>query len=530
VSAAVVDAVVVGSGPNGLVAANVLADAGWEVVVLEAQPDPGGAVRSGDITVPGFHHDRFSAFYPLAAVSPVIAALELESHGLVWRRAPIAVAHVFPDGRSAAISPDVDATAASVDRFAVGDGDAWRGLVEQWDLLGGPLVDALLKPFPPVGSTLRLLRRLGRPREVMGFARFALLPVRRFAAERFRGDGAAMLLAGNTLHTDLTPDSTLGGFYGWLLAMLAQTVGFPVPEGGSGALTGALVRRFERQGGQLRCGAEVTEIVIRSGTAVGVRLVTGEEISARRGVIADVVAPRLFRDLVGERHLPAAFMEDLGRFELDHGTFKVDWALREPIPWRDPDARRAATLHLGDTMDHLARFAADLAAGRLPERPFILFGQMGRADPTRSPVGTETAWAYTHVPNTASRPDAVSWDEETTARVVARIESEVEQRAPGFRDLILGRHVMSPLALEAANANLLGGAVNGGTTQLHQQLIFRPTLGRAGAATPIRRLFLGSASAHPGGGVHGACGANAATALLRSARLRKLTGVSSLRR
>ncbi len=515
-----VDAVVVGAGPNGLVAANLLAEAGWDVIVLEAQPDPGGAVRSGEITIPGFCHDRFSAFYPLAVASPAIRDLNLESHGLVWRRSPVALAHVFDDGRCAALSLDVDATAESVERFARGDGDAWRALVAEWHHLGGPLVDALLRPFPPIGPAARLLGRLRRPRRIMDFARTAVLPVRRFTAERFKGDGAAMLLAGNTLHTDLTPDSAIGGFYGWLLAMLAQTIGFPVPEGGSGALTASLVRRMEGLGGQIRCGAEVTEIVIRNGTAVGVRLASGEEIFAKRGIIADVVAPTLYRNLVGARHVPASFLADLNRFEIDHGTFKVDWALSQPIPWLDPDARQSATLHLGDDLDHLTRYSADLAAGRLPERPFILFGQMNRADPTRSPEGTETAWAYTHVPNTVARPDAVKWDDVTATAVAKQIEAAVEQRAPGFRDTILGRHLTSPTGLEASNANLLGGALNGGTSQLYQQLVFRPTIGRAGPATPIHRLYLGSASAHPGGGVHGACGANAAKALLRVGRLR----------
>jgi phytoene dehydrogenase-like protein len=516
----VTDAVIIGAGPNGLVAANLLVDAGLDVQVLEAQPHPGGAVRSAELTVPGFRHDVFSAFYPLAAASPAISALHLEDDGLVWRRAPVPLAHVFEDGRGVVLSQDIDATAASVDRFGAGDGDAWRRLVDEWNTVSDPLIDALLTPFPPVGAATRLVVRLRRPRHLLEFVRSTLLPVRRFAAERFRGEGAAMLLAGNTLHTDLSPESALGGFYGWLLAMLAQTVGFPVPQGGSGELTAALVRRFQRLGGELRCDAAVTEVVIRDGAATGVRLASGEEVPAGRGVIADVIAPRLYRDLVGERHLPRRLLDDLDNFELDHGTVKVDWALSEPIPWIDPAVRQAGTVHLGGGMDHLTQFAAQLAAGRLPQPPFLLFGQMGRADPTRSPAGTETAWAYTHVPNTRARPDAVTWDEATTQTIVERIEAEVECRAPGFRDLILGRHVLTPDAMEAADANLLGGALNGGTSQIHQQLVFRPTIGRAGPATPVKHLYLGSASAHPGGGVHGACGANAARALLRRRPLR----------
>lgn len=517
-TSASVDAIVVGAGPNGLVAANILADAGWEVLVLEAQPEPGGAVRSAELIAPGFVNDRFSAFYPLAAVSPALTRLHLEDHGLTWCKAETPLAHVFDDGRAAVISLDLDQTAASVDRFAAGDGDAWRQLVEEWQQVADPLVAALLGPYPPVAASLRLAARLRRPHAVLALARMALLPVRRLASERFRGVGGAMLLAGNTLHTDLTPDSALGGFYGWLLAMLAQTVGFPVPRGGSGSLTAALVRRLQAAGGTVRCGAEVTAVVVEGGRATGVRLGTGEQILARRGVAADVVASTLYRSLVGTPHLPERLRHDLDQFQLDHGTFKVDWALREPIPWRDQQARSAGTLHLGEGMDHLTAFAADLAAGRLPARPFVLFGQMGRADASRSPGGTETAWAYTHVPNTAVRSDAPHWDRQATDVMLDRIEQQIETRAPGFRDIVLGRHVSTPADLQASNANLVGGAINGGTGQLHQQLVFRPTLGRGGPGTPVPGLFLASSSAHPGGGVHGACGANAARAMLRDRR------------
>jgi phytoene dehydrogenase-like protein len=510
----VTDVVVIGAGPNGLVAANLLADAGLEVMVLEAQPTPGGAVRSGEVTEPGFRHDLFSAFYPLAAASPALAALDLDHHGLVWRRAPAALSHVFGDGRAATIFPEPERTAASVDRFAPGDGAAWLQLVREWEQVSEPLVSALLLPFPPVGPMLKLMARLRRPREMGSFVRKTLLPVRRLAAERFRGDGAAMLLAGNTLHTDLSPESALGGFYGWLLAMLGQTVGFPVPEGGSGALTAALVRRLQAAGGRLICGQEVTRITLQSGRVTGVVTSGGASYPAR-AVLADVAAPRLYRELVGYEHLPARFVADLQRFEWDHGTFKVDWALSQPIPWKATEARAAGTVHLGEGMDHLTSFAAELAAGRVPSRPFILFGQMGRADPTRSPAGTETAWAYTHVPNLRLRPEAATWDPQVARTLSDRLEEAVEMRAPGFRDTILGRHIQTPADLENNDANLFGGAVNGGTSQVHQQLIFRPTLGRAGPTTPVAGLYLASASAHPGGGVHGACGANAARALLR---------------
>jgi phytoene dehydrogenase-like protein len=253
---------------------------------------------------------------------------------------------------------------------------------------------------------------------------------------------------------------------------------------------------------------------VRGGRAVGVVTAGGTRHAARRAVLADVVAPSLFLDLVGAEHLPARFVDDLGRFQFDHGTVKVDWALQAPIPWRNEEAAGAGTVHLADSMDHLTMYAAELAIGRVPTDPFLILGQMAVADPTRSP----TAWAYTHVPTSA-------WDEGETDRFADVIEARVERYAPGFRDCVLARHVFTPLTLEQANESLVGGAVNGGTAQLHQQLVFRPSPGLARPETPIAGLYLASSSAHPGGGVHGSPGANAARAALLRGRLRGRGGV-----
>jgi len=504
------DAVVIGSGPNGLVAANVLADAGWDVLVVEAAPEPGGAVRSGALTRPGFVHDLFSAFYPLAVASPAMRRLELERHGLRWRRAPLAVAHPFGDGEAVVLSQDIDETAESLDRDHPGDGAAWRGMQRTWQAIGDDVVDALLGPFPPVRATARLAAKLRR--DLPAFARFAMLPVRRLAAEHFGGRGAAMLLAGNAQHADLSPDSPLSGIFGWLLCCLGQQHGYPVPEGGAGQLTAALVRRLEHAGGSVRCNAEVDRVVVRGGRAVGVHTVTGDDIDASRAVLADVGAPALYLRLVGPEHLPSRVVRDLTRFHYDDATVKVDWALDGAIPWKVAHAARAGTLHLADGIDHLAQVATDLAGGRVPERPFLVLGQMNVADPSRSPGGTATAWAYTHVPQGST----------SALDVVARAEALIEDAAPGFGELVLDRHVFTPDAFEAADANLVGGAINGGTAQLHQQLVFRPTPGLGRPSTPIAGLFLASASAHPGGGVHGACGANAAVAALHAHRRRRV--------
>jgi phytoene dehydrogenase-like protein len=529
-----VDAVVIGAGHNGLVAANVLAERGWRVLVLEEQAAPGGAVKSGELTEPGFTSDLFSAFYPLAPASPALRSLELERFGLRWRRAPLAVAHPQPDGRCAVLSLELDETAASLERFAPGDGERWRSFYGIWEQAGEPFMDALLRPFPPLRGGARLAAALG-PRGLLRFTRFALLPVRRLAEERFRGEGAAWLLSGNALHADLTPDSAGGGLFGWVLCGLGQQHGFPVPEGGAGRLIDALVARLRGLGGELVCGAPVERVLVRRGRAVGVQLHDGSDVSAPRGVLATTVAPRLFHELVGEQHLPRDFVEDLDRFQLDNGTVKVDWSLDAPIPWTAAEARRAGTLHIADGIDALTRTTAQLSRGVISDEPFLVMGQYAPVDPTRMPAGREVAWAYTHVPQRV-RGDAGSdgltgvWDERETELFVARVEAEIERRAPGFRALIRRRHVFTPPTLEAANRNLLGGAVNGGTAQIHQQVVFRPVPGLARPATPLRGLWLAGASAHPGGGVHGAAGANAARAALWAFRRRAPAGLVRPRR
>ncbi|MFI9822554.1 phytoene desaturase family protein [Streptomyces sp. NPDC052013] len=513
------DAVVIGAGPNGLVAANVLADAGWSVLVLEEQPEPGGAVRHDRGVDPDFVNDLCSSFYPLAAASPVLAAMRLEDHGLRWSHAPHVLAHPLTDGRCAVLDRRIDVTAESLDAFAPGDGAAWRGLHRMWQRLRPDLLGALFTPFPPVRSAARLALRL-RAAGGLRVARTLLLPVRRLGEEEFRGEGGGLLLAGNALHADLVPEAAGSGGFGWLMSMLGQTYGFPVPAGGAGALTEALVRRLHTRGGELRCGQRADRILVRDGRAVAVRPATGDTVTARRAVLADVSVPDLYGQLVAPEHLPGRLLDDLRRFQWDFATFKVDWALGGPVPWRTEQAAGAGTVHLADGVDELTRFAAQIAMRQVPDRPFCLFGQMTTADPSRSPGGTESAWAYTHIPHdiTGDAGDeglTGTWDAKEQEIMADRVERQVERFAPGFRSRVRARRILAPPALQSLDRNLHGGALNGGTAALHQQLFFRPTPGTGRPETPVKGLYLASAAAHPGGGVHGAAGANAARAALR---------------
>ncbi|MGB8960403.1 MAG: NAD(P)/FAD-dependent oxidoreductase [Pseudonocardiaceae bacterium] len=526
-----VDAVVIGAGPNGLVAANMLADAGWKVLVLEEQPEPGGAVRSAAGPAPGFVRDLCSAFYPMAAASRAINALELERHGLRWVHPPTVLAHPLLDGRAAVLSRDLEQTVTGLEALGAGDGAAWKRLYGTWQRLSPMLLDALFVPFPPVRAGARLVAALG-PSELLRFARFGLLPVRRLAEEEFTGPGS-LLVAGCALHADLMPESNGSSMFGWLLSMLGQQYGFPVPQGGAGQLSAAMVRRLQSRGGRVRCGAAVREVVVRGGRAVGVRTADGDDVVARRAVLAAIPATYLYGGLVDWTHLPPRLRDDMRRFQWDYATFKLDWALRAPVPWTAGDTAGAGTVHVSAGMDEMTEYTAHIAMGLVPAHPFLLVGQMTTADPCRSPAGTESLWAYTHVPRKV-RGDAGeedisgAWDKRDQDLFAGRIEAQIERFAPGFRDNIIARTVTTPPQLAEHNANLVGGAINGGTTALHQQLVFRPTPGLGRPETPVTGLYLASSSAHPGGAVHGACGANAARAALRGhlARAQRLAAAT----
>jgi phytoene dehydrogenase-like protein len=516
------DAVVIGAGPNGLVAANHLADAGWSVLVLESSPHVGGAVHSDRAVDPEFEHDVFSSFYPLAAASPALRSLRLEDHGLVWRHAPAVLGHPLPDGGWALLHRDRSVTASLLDRLEPGDGEAWLALCRRWDRIGEALVEAMLTPFPPVRAAGKGLLRL-RSAGGLDVVRMLLTPALDETLWPFAGDAARLLVAGNAAHADIPLDAPGSGLMGLLLTMLGQTVGFPVPEGGSSRLSEALSRRLEERGGEVRCSVPAEKVEIDRGRAVAVRCGDGRRVVARRAVVASVVAPILYERLLDPADLPGRVRRGMRRFVLDPSTVKVDWALDGPVPWASAPAYAPGTIHVADSLAELSEALAQIWAGHVPQRPFLLVGQMTTTDPIRSPAGTEALWAYTHVPQRVRGDlggDGITgvWDRDERERFADRMQARIEARAPGFASRIRARRVLGPHELEEANPNLLGGAINGGTSQLHQQLVLRPVPGWGRAETGIRALYLGSASAHPGGAVHGAPGMNAARAALAHAR------------
>lgn len=504
-----VDAVVIGGGHHGLVSAALLADAGWDVVVLEERDHVGGAVDS--VERDGWILDAYSACHPLALASPVLRSLDLEKHGLRWARATTQVAHLGrPDAtRAPAIFEDAADTAALLAEDHPQDGRAWLRLVEQYQQVKEPFLGAILTAWPPVGDGARLLRRVGL-RSLPDFARFALLPTTRMGEELFVGSGGRELLAGNAMHADAPPNAAVSGMYGWFMSMLAQDVGFPSPVGGTRELARALGRRAEAAGARLDVATRATRIVVRGGQARGVETADGRRIAVRRAVLADTSAPALYLHLLDERDVPPGLRTRLRQFQWDLPTVKLNYRLLGPMPWTAEQARGAGVVHVGRDVAGLAQWSTDLETGRVPESPFALVGQMTSIDPTRSPAGTEAMWLYTHAPRGCP---------EAEPAVVEASETMLDAYAPGWRDLVVDRWVQSPVDLHDSNSNLGDGGVGGGTQQLFQQAIWRPVAGLGGPRTPVRGLYLGSAATHPGGGVHGGAGHMAAMAALHDAGL-----------
>ena len=418
-------------------------------------------------------------------------------------------------GRGRCCTAIVEITAELMEQAHPGDGAAWRARYRQWAAIGPQLVDALLAPIPPIRAGLKVAVRLPRVGG-LAYVRSLLTPAAMQLGE-FGGDSARLLLAGNACHADIPLDAPGSGLIGLLLTMLGQTVGYPVPTGGAGQLSAALRRRLESRGGMVVCRAPVSKIVVRGGRAVAVECLD-QRVRVRRAVLADVGAQQLYGGLVAADELPARVPRRMAEFRRDPATFKIDYALRGPVPWAVTPPYAPGTVHIADSYADMITYFGQLAAGAIPERPFLLIGQMTTTDATRSPAGTESMWVYTHLPQQV-RADAGgsltgAWDASEAERFADRMQAMIERHAPGFGSSVIARRILTPADLESRNANLVGGSLNGGTASLDQQLIFRPIPGLGRAETPIRRLYLASASAHPGGSVHGACGMNAARAAL----------------
>jgi phytoene dehydrogenase-like protein len=493
------DFVVAGSGPNGLVAACTLAEAGARVLVLEANAThPGGAVWSEEATEPGFVHDVGAAFFTFGKISPAFRHFDLTQHGVVWRHADFESAHPAPDGTVACISRDQTLNARTFGSLR--DGEVWSALCRRHAQLEPRWIDALMQPLPATGPALRLL-----PFELPRMARILMSSGRALARRWFESEAARRVLPGLALHVDAGPDDRFGAGIGYMLGVVAATQGFAVPEGGARRVTEALIAILDSHGGGLQLGSRVERVVVDGKRAVAVRLGNGDEIAVRRGVLADTSAPSLFLDLVEQRHLPGRVVRAMREFKQGWGTFKVDWALDGPVPWTLEAVRRTAVVHAGDSLDDLSRFTEQVRAGELPDNPYLVVGQQSIADPTRAPEGCHTLWAYSRVPAKLAR----GWDEQRE-RFTDRIEERIERMAPGFRQLVRARRSVTPLQLQRTNANLVGGDLGGGSNAWNRQLFFRPVFPYFRYSTPVRGLFLCSSYAHPGAGVHGMCGYNAA--------------------
>jgi phytoene dehydrogenase-like protein len=503
-----VDAVVVGGGHHGLVAATMLADAGWDVLLLEARDKVGGAVSS---VVDGpWVMDEFSACHPLAKSSPALLRLGLEDFGLRWADAPRPVAHVAngDDPLGAAIETTPPDTAAGLQNPR--DGETWLTLANHYARVKGPLLDALLTQWPPTTSAARLARAVGAS-DLLDFARFALLPLDRMVTELFVGQDARDLFAGNAMHADIPPTAPGSGMFGWLMSMLAQDAGFSSPAGGTRMLATALERRAVHAGVDIRVHTPVAQILVRGGRTTGVVTADGRSITARRAVVADTSAPALYERLLPDDAVPPGLRARLDRFVWDLPTVKVNYKLSTPMPWSARRAHGAGVVHVGHSSPGLTRWSTDLETGRVPDRAFSLVGQMSTIDPSRSPAGTEALWLYTHAPRGMATAEVAD-------RVAENAEKVFDELAPGWRDSILQRWVQRPDDLHQADDNLAHGAVAGGTMQLFQQAIWRPVTGLGGPATHLDGLYHASAAVHPGGGVHGAAGFMAARAALRQQR------------
>jgi phytoene dehydrogenase-like protein len=467
-------ACVIGAGPNGLAAAIVLAQAGLQVDVLEAQPTPGGAARTMELTLPGFRHDFGSAVYPLGAGSPFFSSLPLSDHGLQWIHSPAPLAHPLDDGTAVMLERDL-----SDARDSLGvDGPAW-------DRLMRPFVECWTQFAPEVLRPVSFI-----PRHPLLMARFGMVGLRsaRAVASRFRSERTRALFAGLAAHSFLSLDEPLSASFAMMMAVPAHVVGWPIPRGGAQSITNALCGHLSTLGGKVKTSSPVQN------------LETLASVFPKYDLFLCDLSPRQLVEVAGQR-LSEGYGQQLRGYRYGEGAFKVDYALNAPIPWKARDCLRAASVHLGGSFEEIATSEKAVRSGHHAERPFVLLAQPSLFDSTRAPAGKHTAWAYCHVPNGSE------------FNMLERLEDQIERFAPGFRDCVLARRVFSPADLESMDANLIGGDVGGGALDI-RQFLFRPTWRHY--ATSARDIYICSASTPPGGAVHGMCGYHAArTALAR---------------
>jgi phytoene dehydrogenase-like protein len=463
---------VIGSGPNGLAAAIVLAQVGLDVEVFEAEAQPGGAARTLPLTLPGYLHDFGSAVHPFAVGSPFFSTLALEQHGLHWIHGPAPVAHPLEDGTAVMLERDLGEAEAAFGE----DGKAWRRIVEPFAEKWSSFAAEVLGPVPHIPRHPLLLAQFGFN---------AWMPATVFSRLYFKSPRTSALFAGLAAHSFLALDRPLTAAVGIIFGVAAHAVGWPVPEGGAQAITDALCGYLEEQGGKIHLSRRITAL---------------EELPT--GLTLCDVAPRQLVTMAGDR-LTASYRRSLSRFRPGPGAFKVDYALSEPIPWKARECSRAITVHVGGTLEEIAESEHAMAHGQHAERPFVLVAQPSLFDATRAPASKHVAWAYCHVPNGS------------TVDMQERIENQIERFAPGFRDCVLARHVSTPAGLEARDANLIGGDISGGAMSV-RQMLFRPSVRQYATSAP--NVYLCSSSTPPGGGVHGMCGYHAARLALRRAR------------
>jgi phytoene dehydrogenase-like protein len=464
------DAIVIGSGPNGLAAGITLARAGLSVVIFEAKESVGGGMRTAELTLPGFFHDICSAIHPLGIGSPFFRSLPLDKYGLEWIQPSAPLAHPFEDGSVALLERSLVETCQNLRK----DGDAYRKLmaplVDSWDSIEDDLLGPIKIPTHPFA--------------LAQFGFLAMQSANGLIKRFFKEEWAKGLFAGLAAHSILPLDKVPTAAFALILGILGHKVGWPLPKGGSQKIADALAAYFKSLGGQIVTGTNIENV---------------DSLPKAKIILCDVTPKQLLK--IASHRFPASYVKKLEKYRYGPGVFKVDWALSQPIPWKAKECLRAGTVHVGGTVEEISTSEKEIWENKSAKKPFILMAQQSLFDPSRAPPGKQTAWSYCHVPNGS------------TIDMTEIIEAQIEKFAPGFRDCILARHSFSPRELEEYNSNYIGGDINGGVQDLYQ-LFSRPTLRLVPYSTPDKQIFICSSSTPPGGGVHGMCGYHAAKAAL----------------